>query len=89
MLRLALPLARACQDVGAVVVGKWAASRPHRAAALYPDPASPNLLGYAASQGPLFGGKSLNATDCAVAPKLYHVLVALKHYKVSGAGQDA
>lgn len=42
------------------------------------------MLGHTAPQGPLFGGNTLNATDCAVAPKLYHVLVALKHYKASG-----
>ena len=33
-------------------------------------------------KGPLFGGQALNATDASLAPKLYHVVVALKHYKV-------
>ncbi|GLC33553.1 Glutathione S-transferase dhar1 [Pleodorina starrii] len=32
-------------------------------------------------QGPLFGGQQINATDAAVAPKLYHIIVALKHFK--------
>jgi hypothetical protein len=32
--------------------------------------------------GPLFGGKAMNATDAAVAPKLYHIMVALDHFKV-------
>ncbi len=36
-------------------------------------------------QGPLVGGQSLSATDAALAPKLYHVEVALKHYKVRRA----
>lgn len=31
--------------------------------------------------GPLFGGQSLNATDAALAPKLYHCNVALRHFK--------
>lgn len=32
-------------------------------------------------QGPLFGGQHLNGTDCSLAPKLYHAVVALKHFK--------
>ncbi|KXZ54613.1 hypothetical protein GPECTOR_4g678 [Gonium pectorale] len=32
-------------------------------------------------KGPLFGGQRLNATDAAVAPKLYHIVTALGHYK--------
>lgn len=36
---------------------------------------------YLASNGPLFGGESLNETDAATAPKLYHAFVALGHYK--------
>ncbi|GFR48917.1 hypothetical protein Agub_g10867 [Astrephomene gubernaculifera] len=35
----------------------------------------------AADQGPLFGGSRLNATDASLAPKLYHIAVALKHFK--------
>ena len=35
----------------------------------------------AAAKGPLFGGASMNATDAALAPKLYHALTALKHWK--------
>lgn len=31
--------------------------------------------------GPLFGGKSINATDAVIAPKMYHTIVALKHFK--------
>lgn len=31
--------------------------------------------------GPFFGGSALDATDAAVAPKLYHCMVALKHFK--------
>jgi hypothetical protein len=31
--------------------------------------------------GPLFGGAALNATDAAVAPKLYHATVALGQFK--------
>ncbi|PNW77915.1 hypothetical protein CHLRE_10g456750v5 [Chlamydomonas reinhardtii] len=33
------------------------------------------------AQGPLFGGQHLNGTDCSLAPKLYHAVVALKHFK--------
>jgi hypothetical protein len=33
------------------------------------------------NRGPLFGGLTLDATDCAVAPKLYHTLVACGHFK--------
>lgn len=36
----------------------------------------------AAKPGPLFGGARLDATDAALAPKLYHALTALKHWKV-------
>lgn len=36
---------------------------------------------YLSQNGPLFGGTSLNATDAAVAPKLHHAEVALKHFK--------
>lgn len=36
---------------------------------------------YLAAHGPLFGGDSLNETDAATAPKLYHACVALGHYK--------
>jgi len=35
-------------------------------------------------QGPYFGGKSLNATDAALAPKLYHAFTALQHFRVRG-----
>lgn len=34
-----------------------------------------------ARKGPLFGGDHLNATDASVAPKLYHTVTALRHYK--------
>ncbi|KAG2490960.1 hypothetical protein HYH03_010637 [Edaphochlamys debaryana] len=34
-----------------------------------------------AAAGPLFGGHSLNATDASVAPKLYHTVVALRHFR--------
>ena len=33
--------------------------------------------------GPLFGGKVMDATDAAFAPKLYHIVVALSHFKVN------
>lgn len=36
---------------------------------------------YLAANGPLFGGNTLNETDAATAPKLYHATVALGHYK--------
>jgi glutathione S-transferase len=32
-------------------------------------------------KGPLFGGDHMDATDAAVAPKLYHALTALPHFK--------
>ena len=32
-------------------------------------------------KGPYFGGNKLNATDASFAPKAYHALVALKHFK--------
>lgn len=35
----------------------------------------------ASHEGPFFGGKTLNATDAATAPKLYHARVALGHWK--------
>lgn len=35
----------------------------------------------AAHDGPFFGGASLDATDAALAPKLYHAAVALRHYR--------
>lgn len=40
-----------------------------------------DYLAARAEQGPFFGGKSLDATDAAVAPKLYHATVALGHFK--------
>lgn len=36
---------------------------------------------YLAQNGPLFGGNTLNETDAATAPKLYHAMVALGHFK--------
>jgi glutathione S-transferase len=36
---------------------------------------------YLAQHGPLFGGETLNETDAATAPKLYHAYVALGHFK--------
>lgn len=36
--------------------------------------------------GPLFGEHDLNATDASIAPKLYHALTALNHYKVGFCG---
>lgn len=36
---------------------------------------------YLSNNGPFFGGDTLNATDAAVAPKLHHINVALKHFK--------
>jgi glutathione S-transferase len=35
----------------------------------------------AGHSGPFFGGADLNATDAAFAPKLYHAIVALQHFK--------
>ncbi|GBF96200.1 dehydroascorbate reductase [Raphidocelis subcapitata] len=35
----------------------------------------------AAAPGPLFGGERMDSTDAALAPKLYHALTALKHWK--------
>jgi hypothetical protein len=32
-------------------------------------------------KGAFFGGSKLNATDASFAPKAYHALVALKHFK--------
>ncbi len=34
------------------------------------------------SRGPFLGGKEPSAADMAIAPKLYHTTVALKHFKV-------
>lgn len=42
----------------------------------------------APGKGPLFGGKTMDATDAAFAPKLYHCLVALPHYKGFELPQD-
>lgn len=36
---------------------------------------------YLRAHGPLFGGETMNATDAALAPRLYHATVALKYYK--------
>jgi len=36
---------------------------------------------YLAQHGPLFGGNTLNETDAATAPKLYHATLALGHFK--------
>jgi hypothetical protein len=33
--------------------------------------------GYLAAHGPFFGGDKLDATDAAMAPKMYHALTAL------------
>lgn len=35
----------------------------------------------APGHGPLFGGQQLDATDAALAPKMYHALTALRHFK--------
>eukprot|EP00195_Chlamydomonas_chlamydogama_P013764 CAMPEP_0202898448 /NCGR_PEP_ID=MMETSP1392-20130828/6969_1 /ASSEMBLY_ACC=CAM_ASM_000868 /TAXON_ID=225041 /ORGANISM="Chlamydomonas chlamydogama, Strain SAG 11-48b" /LENGTH=216 /DNA_ID=CAMNT_0049584381 /DNA_START=145 /DNA_END=795 /DNA_ORIENTATION=- len=35
----------------------------------------------ASGRGPLFGGKEINQFDAAFAPKLYHIFVALSHFK--------
>ncbi|KAF6255694.1 dehydroascorbate reductase [Scenedesmus sp. NREL 46B-D3] len=37
--------------------------------------------GYLAAHGPFFGGEQLDATDAAMAPKMYHALTALGHFK--------
>lgn len=57
----------------------WSRALPTRPV---PAPSCPPTIPPRPQGGPLFGGERLNSTDCAVAPKLYHALVALKHYKV-------
>jgi glutathione S-transferase len=37
--------------------------------------------GYLAANGPYFGGEKLDATDASMAPKMYHALTALGHFK--------
>jgi chloride intracellular channel protein 1 len=39
------------------------------------------LNNFLAQGGPFFGGAHLDATDASLAPKLYHALVALGHFK--------
>jgi len=39
------------------------------------------LEAFLAGNGPLFGGDRLSATDCLLAPRLYHARVALKHFQ--------
>lgn len=36
---------------------------------------------YLAANGPYFGGDKLDATDASMAPKMYHALTALGHFK--------
>lgn len=36
---------------------------------------------YLAAHGPYFGGDKLDATDASMAPKMYHALTALGHFK--------
>ncbi|WIA11217.1 hypothetical protein OEZ85_011344 [Tetradesmus obliquus] len=36
---------------------------------------------YLAAHGPFFGGDKLDATDASMAPKMYHALTALGHFK--------
>lgn len=36
---------------------------------------------YLSKEGPYVGGASVCATDLSLAPKLYHLRVALKHFK--------
>eukprot|EP00879_Flechtneria_rotunda_P026566 GHRR01028337.1.p1 GENE.GHRR01028337.1~~GHRR01028337.1.p1 ORF type:complete len:129 (+),score=29.35 GHRR01028337.1:556-942(+) len=36
---------------------------------------------YLAENGPYFGGDRLDATDASMAPKMYHALTALGHFK--------
>lgn len=39
------------------------------------------LNAYLEKNGPLFGGDRINATDCLLAPRLYHASVVLKHFQ--------
>lgn len=39
-----------------------------------------------AVKGPYVGGEAVSATDCSLMPKLYHMKVATKHFKVGGLG---
>eukprot|EP01025_Chloroclados_australasicus_P065819 TRINITY_DN897_c2_g1_i1.p1 TRINITY_DN897_c2_g1~~TRINITY_DN897_c2_g1_i1.p1 ORF type:complete len:223 (-),score=28.27 TRINITY_DN897_c2_g1_i1:50-718(-) len=39
------------------------------------------LNDFLASNGPFFGGDSLDATDCSLAPKMYHMKTTLSHFK--------
>jgi len=38
------------------------------------------LEAFLAANGPLFGGDRLGATDCLMAPRLYHARVALREF---------
>ena len=42
------------------------------------------LDAHLAAQGPFIGGAAPCATDCAVMPRLYHLKVATKHFRVGG-----
>ncbi len=41
-----------------------------------------SLNDYLNQHGPYVGGANVCATDLSLAPKLYHLRVALKHFKV-------
>jgi hypothetical protein len=45
------------------------------------------LDAYLAEHGPFVGGASPCATDCAVMPRLYHMQVGAKHFRVGGLGE--
>lgn len=39
------------------------------------------LEAHLAAEGPFVGGEAVSTTDCSLMPKLYHMQVALKHFK--------
>ena len=45
-----------------------------------------SLNDYLSQEGPYIGGAGVCATDLSLAPKLYHLRVALKHFKARGRG---
>lgn len=55
------------------------------ATCMYPNVVNKPCLGHTqAAHALLFGGKTMNATDAAIAPKLYHITVSIYDFMAVG-----
>lgn len=72
---------------GYLTAAKGSEEEPAKRAALDAELKKIDAYLAAPGRGPLFGGAALNETDAAFAPKLYHAVVALGHWK--GWAMDA